>query len=205
MADTCKISGISYPTQPKALLQDSALKGLFRAFAKKAMVDENIAFIEAVETRYDPKVLYKAFISDDAKLQINIPGSIKQPADALAQRAAKDPEVWKDRAWRDIFEAALDSVEALLSNDAVPKFYKSQEFRAHHEAALRKKMTGVDKAAKLLGVKDVKTLGELAFQMRLDGPTSPKAKALSEKLVKQENLRMKADAMLEALKKAGFI
>jgi hypothetical protein len=102
MADTKKISGIAYPTDPKTLLRDSELKGLFRAFAKKIYIEESIAFIEAVESRFDPKVLYKAFISDDAKLQINIPGSIKQPADALAQRAAADPEIWKDGAWRGI-------------------------------------------------------------------------------------------------------
>lgn len=205
MADTRKISGISYPTDPKTILHDSELKGLFRAFAKKIYIEESIAFIEAVESRFDPKVLYKAFISDDAKMQINIPGSIKLPADALAKRAATDPEVWKDRAWRGIIEDAWDNVYQLLSSDSVPRFYASKEFRDHHEAALRKKLTGVDKAAKLLGVKDVKALTELTFQMRLDGADSPKAKALSEKLIKQENLRMKADAMIAGLKKAGFI
>lgn len=205
MADTRKISGIVYPNVPKAILQHSDLKSLFRAFAKRTLVDENITFTEAVEKRYDPKMLYKGFISSDAQLQINISSGVKSRADALAKRAANDPEAWKDRAWRSVIEDALDEVDRLLETDAVPKFYDSKEFREYHEAAVRKKMPSIDKAAKLLGVKDAKTLGELAFLIRLDGPGSPKAKALSEKLIKQENLRMKADAMLDALKKAGFI
>lgn len=205
MADTKKISGISYPADPKALLQHSDLKSLFRAYAKQIYCDENITFIEAVEKRYDPKVLYKGFISTDAQLQVNLPSSIREPADALARRAETDPEAWKDREWRDIIKDAWDNIYGILTTDTVPGFYNSKVFGAYHEAALRKKLVGVDKAAKVLGIKDVKTLTELAFQIRLDGADSAKAKALSEKLIKQEKLSMKTDAMIAGLKKAGFL
>jgi hypothetical protein len=162
-------------------------------------VDESTTFL-SIPPNFDPKLLWKNFFEPGSKMELNLPGSLQAPAAALAAANRFDTATWAP-----VLEKARDNIAQMLDQDVLTRFWKSPEFRAIHEPAVRSQIKGLDKATKLLGIKKKPLLEELLFQIRLNGADSAEAKAASDKLLKEEKLSMARDALLKALKSGGFL
>ncbi|MBX3604084.1 MAG: hypothetical protein KF788_02365 [Piscinibacter sp.] len=197
-----KINGIPYADNVSDILSDTTLKKAFLAFAKRTAVDENTSFLLAADGRIDPKLLYGSFFSSSGNMSINIPGTLRDKADALARQ---NPPDWSANSWARVIQEARGEIVALLNQHSLALFWKSREFLDIHEPAVRRQIKGLDKAASVLGIKNKNLLEELLFRIRLNGPDSTEAKTASDKLITAEKLAMKRDALLKALKSAGFL
>lgn len=190
-----KIGIVSYPDNITAIMADRKLGVAFRAFVKSQLADENTRFLDA---NYDPRMLYKNFLKPGSKWEINISGDLRAQAIKLG-----DVSDWKNKAWKNIIRDGQSVCLRLLDRNFLSRFWDSKEFLEHHRKAAEARMKGDPrKAASLLGISDVKTLRELTIAIAAG--FDREAKKLSDKLVKAEKLKMRADVLLKELRRAGF-
>ncbi len=190
-----KLGNQTYPDTIPTMMSDGKLGPVFRAFVKSRYADENTAFLDA---NYDPKKMYNTFIKSGAPREINIAHTLRHKAERIGETAD-----WKHRDWKGIIRNCANTCETLLDSNFKLAFWSSKPFLAHHAARVTAKMTGdPKKAAKLLGIGDVKTLTDLIFNIAAGFDTE--AAKLSDKLVKAEKLKMKSAVLMRELKRAGL-
>jgi hypothetical protein len=102
------------------VLKSSAMMKIFPAFAKKEYSDENLAFILAVDKRVPPLKIYEEFIPTDAPRQVNLKG----PTRIALEQLAKEEDYGKMN-----FAQARKEIAAMMTNDTVPRFAKSNEYK----------------------------------------------------------------------------
>lgn len=175
-------------------MKDTALTNSLRLFAKTEFSVENIRFLT---DKGKPEDIYNKYISPKAAQQINLPSTIQGPADKLGSAGN-----FADKAWPGIIKAAKDVVSAMLQKDTIPRYLKSQGFKnycAQNPAFKDHCLKMVQKPAKLLGVKNVKLLAQIAAELVL-GDTAEAAK-LTKKLEAEEKLK----DLMKGLKAAGLV
>ena len=137
-----KKDGIPYPADPRELLQDKVLGAAFRDYGKKALITENIKFLDALSSgRKDYQKIYKKFISTKGSLTINIPSDMRKTCIDLFEADNWDKTLWK----KAVDEIAADFISNQLAQNNLDAFYKSDFFMPFHRANLRKKVKKVSK------------------------------------------------------------
>ncbi|MGY8746731.1 MAG: hypothetical protein ACKVHR_01550 [Pirellulales bacterium] len=176
--------------EPKDLLvikKDSKLCAALIAFMTRTQSVENVMFFF---NKGNAAALYPKYIADSAKTQVNLPGKIKQLADKLSSN-------FDDKAWAALLTLAKKDIKKLVEADVLPRFYKSKEY---YDYAKKNKMGDPKKAAKLLGINNVKLLTEAMGQLACGNKAQ--GTKLLKKLIKEEKMKESADRMVEALEKS---
>jgi hypothetical protein len=181
------------PGDPKNIDQikaDAKMMGAYLAYAKRRAILNEVTFYFA---KGNPEGLYSRYLDPKAKEAVNVDAKVTNPAKLLAGK-----EDWKNPAWTKIIASGKDQVASALNGD-IAGFMKSAEYADYLK---KEKMGDPTKAAKLLGIKDVKALKQ-GMEMMATGNESG-AKKIFEKIAKDEKLKDKAEAMMKALEKAGM-
>eukprot|EP01083_Nonionella_stella_P073669 199423_1 len=118
---------------------------LYEAFEnhlRMKLSEENLLFLRTVDDIYfnvrnqtfnhstatqQTRDIYKQFISENSKNQINLPGNVRKRInnDLKKIHKIKDP--------LSIFDKAYDGISSLIHKEALPNFYKSQHFKKWYE------------------------------------------------------------------------
>ncbi len=171
--------------------KDAKLCGALMNHMKKEHTLENFLFYFA---KGNPEGLYAKFISPKAKDQVNLPSKIQKAADTLAKRGD-----WEHKEWPKILKAAKRDIKGLVEGDVLPRFYKSKFYM---EYCAKEKMGDPKKAAKLLGISNVKLLTE--GMVAVASGNTKEAEKLLTKLAKEEKMKEKAKDLISTLEKSGL-
>jgi len=179
-----------HPQTLEAIKRDAKMMAAYLAYAKRRVTLNEVMFYL---NKGNARSLYPRYIDPNAKDAVNIGAKPMDAATALAER-----EDWDNKAWVAVLALAKKHVGSALSDD-IPAFCLSPEYKAY---LAKTKMRDPRKAAKFLGIDDVKTLTK-AMEAQVTGETAL-AKKLFDKLVKAEKLKVKSIVLMQQLKKAGL-
>lgn len=67
------------------VLANKEMLALFMAYAKKVKIDNELDFVIAVANKDNPLTIYKDYVSERGKYQVNISGALRKPLDEMAE------------------------------------------------------------------------------------------------------------------------
>jgi len=138
--------------------------------------------------------IYPKYIDPKSAKAANLSSKVINPAKELA-----DKDDFSSPKWKAILQTGKEEVASALTGD-IGTFIESPEYKKY----LRKeKMGDPTKAAKLLGIKDVKKL-TTALEVAAEGDKREGERLLGE-LAKSEKLIARAADMMKALERAGMV
>ena len=130
------------------LFEIPSLYTAFDEYLSVKLSSENLHFLREVHDLYfdlsqswnhnfavrQTRKIYKKFIADSAKQQINLSGNVtkKMHNDLRKINKFKDP--------LKIFDRAYDQISQLLHKESLPNFYKSQQFKSWYDKEREKKL-----------------------------------------------------------------
>lgn len=183
------------PDQPgdlPGIKKNAKLAAALLMYMKKEHNDENFMFYF---DKGNPEAIYKKYIAKGAKQEVNLPSKVSGPCYKLGDAAD-----WDNKAWSKLLTDAKSEINGLCIRDVIPRFYKSTEYENFCKS---ERMGDPTKAAKLLGIKNVKLLTQ-AMTAAVTGEKRESI-VLFGKLAKEEKLQENAEAIYKALTKAGLI
>ncbi len=139
--------------------------------------------------------IYPKYLAPNAKAEVNIPGDLSKAARKLGEADDFDNPIWPK-----IIARAKKEINSMCVKDVFPRFYQSDEYKNYCK---KEKMGDPKKAAKLLGISNLKLLTS-AMEEAAVGNTKEAEKLLT-KLLKEEKMKEKAAVLLQQLEKAGLL
>jgi hypothetical protein len=139
--------------------------------------------------------IYPKYIDSKSPQAANLSSVVTDPADELAGKGD-----FANPKWAEILKKGKDEIAHAVGTDVGMGFIASPEYKDYLK---KEKMGDPTKAAKVLGIKDVKKLTK-AMEAAATGNKKEAEKLLGE-LAKAEKLAQKAADMLKALEKAGLV
>jgi hypothetical protein len=182
------------PDEPKDLdkiKKDSKLCAALMIHMKKELNDENFFFYF---DKGNPDALYKKYLAKGSPKEVNIPGGLSNDIKKLGDKGD-----WKNKEWSKLIKKAKVEIHKMVKRDVFGRFYKGDAYKDYLK---KEKMGDPKKAAKLLGISNVKLLTQ-AMGAAAVGDTK-KAETLLGKLAKEEKIKDNAKSLLKALEKAGL-
>jgi hypothetical protein len=170
---------------------DPKVMGAYLAYAKRRITLNEVLFFF---DKGNAAGIYPKYLDKKSANAANVSSAVTDPAKVLA-----DANDFANPKWAGIIQAGKIEVGQALQAD-VPTFLKSPEYKAY----LRKeKMGDPSKAAKLLGIKDVKKL--TAAMEEIAAGNKAVAERLFADLIKAEKMKQKAADVMKALEKSGLV
>lgn len=183
------------PDVPKsidAVKADATMMGYYLKYAKRRLLLNEVLFYF---DKGNAQAIFPKYIDPKSSTAANIDSEVISAAQKLAQ--AGD---WSNAAWPKLIAAGKNTVKAALNPDLTSGFGKSDEYKDYLKT---QKMGSPDKAAKLLGVKDVKKL-KLAMEALVTGDQATAKKLLADIMVK-EVLKGRAEDLIKTLEKSNLV
>ncbi|MEO0621452.1 MAG: hypothetical protein AAFU49_04205 [Pseudomonadota bacterium] len=187
------IDDIKYPNNPERMLAHPKIGPLFRAHAKKTLIEENIEFIRAIKRGRDPKSHYETFFSLNGTFALNISSDNRETANKLANAGN-----WTPSDWDDVYTEAETMVRNHLEQDSIPKFFSSAGFKSHHLENLRADIKLPKKLLDELGVTDKAAVTDMLALFKSDRNAGEKA---ARTLVKKKKTRLSSKEVISKVKK----
>jgi hypothetical protein len=170
---------------------DPKMMAAYLAYAKqKRCLDEVLFYFH----KGNAAEIYPTYINPDSPHSANLTSKVISDAKELA-----DKDDFANPKWKGIIELGKKGVGMQLSND-IGAFVESPQYKGYLK---KEKMGDPTKAAKILGIKDVKKL-TAAMEAAAEGDKKEGEKLLAE-LAKSEHLIARAADMMKALEKAGLV
>jgi hypothetical protein len=170
---------------------DAKMMAAYLAYSKRLYTDNEVLFYF---DKGNAAGIYPKYIDPDGQKPANIDSKTIRLAKELA-----DNKDFNNPKWKEIITGGKREVAKQLTGD-IGNFVSSKEYKLY----LRKeKMGDPAKAAKVLGIKDVKKLTK-AMEAMVDDDKQEGQKLLGE-LAKTEHLVAKVADMMKALEKAGLV
>jgi hypothetical protein len=179
--------------RPRRIDDIKANPKLMAAYLKYAASSQILNEVKFYFDKGNAAALYPKYIDPDADQAVNVSDKVVKAARLLAAQNDFD-----NKAWDTILKNAKAEVGHTLTNETM-KFYSSD---AYKEYVKKERMGDPAKAAKLLGISDVKKLTAAMEAMAVDDKKT--AEKLFGEIAKKEKLQMKAEQMIKNLKAAGF-
>jgi hypothetical protein len=180
------------PTTIDDFKKTPKLMAAYMAYAKRRLMLNEVMFYF---DKGNAQGVYPKYLDLKSNTQVNVNSTVTDVTEKLAK--AGD---WANAAWPKVIAVAKAQVKATIDPDIQTGFAKSDEYKNYCKA---EKMGDPAKAAKLLGITDVKKL-TAAMQAGAVGDDKTAVKLLNEILVK-EKMKAKAEELLKALEKAGLV
>jgi hypothetical protein len=139
--------------------------------------------------------IYPKYFVPTSSQAANLSAKVVAPAKELA-----DKNDFANPKWPAILDAAKREIVEAVGTDIGLGFIASPEYK---EFLIKEKMGDPTKAAKVLGIKDVKKL--TAAMVATAGGDKKLGEKLFADLAKSEKLAAKAADMIKALEKAGLV
>lgn len=179
---------------PETLAQIKAnpkMMAAYLAYSKRRYTENEVLFYF---DKGNAAGVYPKYIDPKSSKAANLSAKVVTPAKELA-----DKDDFNNPKWKKILEDGKDEVGDALTGD-IGTFVESPEYKKYLR---QEKMGDPTKAAKMLGIKDVKKLTK-AMEEMADGNKPEGLKLLTE-LAKTEKLIAKAADMMKALEHAGLV
>lgn len=180
------------PDQPDDLdevKKNPKLCAALMEYMKRTQCDENFFFYF---DKGNAEALYEKYLSHDAKMQVNLPAPLDRRVQAL-----KDDFTHRD--WDKLLKDCRKSIKELVESDTLPAFYQSREFEKY---VRKERMGDPKKAAKLLGIENVKLLEEAMLAAAMGD--AREADGLLKQLAREEHMKEETAAIRKALENYGF-
>ena len=190
-----KVSGISYPDSVVGILDDKRIRKSFIAYAKSALIMENVNFLIDSQKTKNYKALFLKFISASGKTPINVSSDIRQECTELAE-----DEDWDGKKWKGKISSLRREIIDLVDLSSKDNFYKSDAFKEVLQAHLKAKIK-VSKAqlAELkVDKKDSDAVKDMAALFIADKKAGAKA---ATALAKKKKTKHQSNAFIKIAKK----
>jgi hypothetical protein len=170
---------------------DAKMMAAYLAYSKRRYTDNEVLFYF---DKGNAAGIYPKYLDSKSSKAVNINSKVIREAKELA-----DKDDFGNAKWKGIIEMGKKEVAKALSGD-IGSFIDSPEYKSYLK---KEKMGDPNKAAKVLGIKNVKKLTE-AMEVAADGDKQEGQRLLGE-LAKSEKLIARAADMMKALEKAGLV
>lgn len=180
------------PNSIDAVKADAKMMGYYLKYAKRRLMLNEVMFYF---DKGNAQALFPKYIDPKSGTAANIDGEVI----GAAQKLAKAGD-WSNAAWPKLIAAGKNTVKAALNPDLGSGFARSDEYKDYLKT---EKMGSPAKAAKVLGVKDVKKLTQ-AMEAIVTGDKAKGTKLLNEIMVK-EVIGGKVDELVKVLEKQGLV
>ena len=195
MSDTkIQIGTKTYPGDVEGMMKHREMSKLLHEVAVSKHSPQHTAFLNALFTGKKIAILYNAFIKEGSQFEINISSDLRKDMTRMGAEAD-----WSNPDWKQKLNQARAMSIMHVRDNILDDFFTSETFRKF----VFSKTGSPQKAAKLLGIRDHKALGDVIIAQILEKPGNAKKKM--EKLAKKEKLKDKADAVMKVLANAGFV
>ncbi|MFK7944747.1 MAG: hypothetical protein AB8B85_17810 [Paracoccaceae bacterium] len=188
-----KIGAKSYPDEVWDIMKNKEMAPLFHKHCVAGGSPENTAFLMALISGKKTAILYNAFIKEGSQFYLNLSGNLRKYM--IHMGGVSD---WDHAGWKKALPQARNEVVRLVDSNFLETFFRSEIFRKF----VFSKSGKPEKAAKLLGIRDHKTLGDIIIAQVL-GKTAD-AKKKMDALAKKEKLKDKSEALLKVLVGGGW-
>ncbi|MCL5775654.1 hypothetical protein M1105_01415 [Limibaculum sp. FT325] len=179
------------PRNVDEIKKNPKMMAAYLAYAKRrATLNEVMFYFD----KGNAQGVWPKYLDPKAKLAVNVDGKVTTAGGKLA--AAGD---WGNALWPKIIALGKTQVGDALNGD-IGTFVASNEYK---EYQVKENMGDPTKAAKVLGISDVKKL-KAAMEAQATGDTKT-AKKLFEALAKQEKMKVKYEDMVKNLKSSGVM
>ncbi|MDT8346061.1 MAG: hypothetical protein RQ752_16660 [Thermohalobaculum sp.] len=163
----------------------------YLAYAKRrATLNEVMFYFD----KGNAEAIWPKYLDPKAKLAVNVNAKVTGAGGKLA--GAGD---WGNKLWAQVIALGKGQVGDALNGD-IGTFIASKEYKDY---LIKENMGDPTKAAKVLGIKDVKKL-RAALEAQAVGDTKT-AKKLFDDLAKAEKMKVKYDEMVKNLKSSGIM
>ncbi|MFY0309293.1 hypothetical protein ACFMBG_05270 [Leisingera sp. D0M16] len=183
------------PKEPKVvgdILKDKKMTAAYMDYCKRRYCLNEFMF---TQNKGNPESLWTRYMDQKkGKEPVNITSKTHLAAKALADKGD-----FKNGDWKKIIAAGKDEVVKMLNKD-VMGFTGSDEYKKY---VAENGMGDPKKAAKLLGITDVKKLKDVMVNVAVDDKKT--AEKLWKELAKKEKIIEDYKAMSSALKKASLV
>jgi hypothetical protein len=179
------------PESLEDIKADSKMMAAYLAYSKRRYTDNEVLFYF---DKGNAAGIYPKYIDPKSQKAANLSGKVVTPAKELA-----DKDDFGNAKWKGIIATGKKEVSDALTGD-IGSFISSPEYKGYLK---KEKMGDPSKAAKVLGIKNVKKLTE-AMEATANGDKQEGQRLLGE-LAKQEKLIARAADMMKALEKAGLV
>lgn len=148
-----KIDNKTYPDTIATILKDADFLEIFEDWAhnKERVAADMMMFIQ---TNMQNDRLYEHFLKKGARHPISVNANIRKAVEGLAANGDFENAIWKKL----LIPTMRKDCITILEKVCLPRFWKSIEFKLHHNPDVKGKTS---KVAKLLGVKDDGLLEDL--------------------------------------------
>jgi len=187
-----KIDNKTYPDTIATILKDKAFLEVFEDWAhKKERVAADMMMF--IQTNMQTDRLYEHFLKKGARHPISVNPTNRKAVEGLAAKEDWDHTIWKNLLIPNMRKDCISVLERI----SLPNFWKSAEFKLHHNPDVKGQTS---KVAKLLGVKDDTVLKDLMTATAL-GNTS-EINRLSKALMVNNKIKEEPKTLLGEIKKA---
>ncbi|MCB1340748.1 MAG: hypothetical protein KDK24_06725 [Pseudooceanicola sp.] len=140
------INGLAYPDTPEDILADRNIGPLFKRFMVSEFNEDIVMFLQG---RFDPKKIYKVFLSQGSRKQLNLSNDLFAQADTLAKAGNSSL-----RPWAKLLQEVHARLTSLVQQDHSDRFFLSDKFLECHALLLAR--AKARKVARTVGTKNVK-------------------------------------------------
>ena len=186
-----KIDNKTYPDKIGDVLKDKDFLEVVENWAKdrdKVAAD----MLMCVQTNMEPDRFYEHFLKKGARHPISVDATLRKAMEKLASEDDFENKIWKHLLIPNTKKACLKTLE----DDSLPRFFKSAEFKLHHNPDVKGSSA---KVAKLLGVENDDTLKDLMTATALGREQD--VKTLSAKLIDKHKVK-ESKTFVSRMKKA---
>jgi hypothetical protein len=180
------------PTSPDDIKKDAKMMAAYLAYAKRRHILNEVKFYF---NKGNAASLWPGYLDPDGSDPVNVSSKITKAGKMLA-----DQNDFDNAAWSKIIASAKKEVAYTLTDELKDGFLASKEYK---EYVAENRMGDPKKAAKLLGISDVKKLTD-AMKAQATGDSKTAAKLFGE-IAKKEKLKDDAKALMKALDSAGLV
>ena len=180
------------PMNLDQIRKNAKLSAALLEHMKKEFNDENFFFYF---DKGNPEGLFNKYIKKGSKYEVNLPSKLNKAWHLLAEKGD-----WKHKEWPKVVKESKTDIHKLVAKDILPRFYKGEAYGNYMK---KEKMGDPKKAAKILGIKEVKLLTE-AMGAHVTGDKA-KTKKLFAELIKKEKMRESVEQIIKNLEKAGLV
>ncbi|MEO0381786.1 MAG: hypothetical protein AAF252_16075 [Pseudomonadota bacterium] len=201
-----KIGKLTYPDTIEGILSKRSINQLFREFLGTR---GGVYMMDFCEAKFNPEVLYKTYLDEEADDALNLPSKMFEAARALRGK-------WDHPGWAKIVKLARVEMIRLLSSNFQSDFFSSEIFQEYHlqqggslaDFGVIPEDKGDDnlppkfvRVAERLGIKNTEALRVYVIELERKG--GEKMRAAGEKMLRADGVRIKIETVNEVLFESG--
>ena len=197
-----KIGKLTYPDTIEGVLSKRSINQLFREFLGTR---GGVYMMDFCQAKFNPEVLYKTYLDEEADDALNLPSKMFAAARALRGK-------WDHPGWAKIVKLARIEMLKLLRDNFLTDFFSSEIFQEYHlqqggspaDFGVIPEDRGNDnlppkfvRVAERLGIKNTEALRVYVIELERKGGEA--VRAAGQKMLNADGVRLKIETVNEVL------